>query len=761
MNEQIICNKEDLVAIADAVRASNGSTETYNVPELSVAAVEAIGSGTGGGVQPNWDAGENELGHILNRTHYTETVEGVILNNAYSDTTMEGMFVIAQPLASNLTLGSSYQVIYNGTSYNCVCSEVELFGVKGLGLGNTQYMGGPLQTDHPFSFVAIPDDMVESFGVYGGVLALDGASNVTISILGVSEVIHKIDNKYINFPNSFLRNGSSIGSLRGTFTATEDEEYKMGQQSFAVGYGTKASNYDAFASGCDTEASGWSSHAEGWETKASGKSSHAEGKNTEALGDYSHAEGEKTIASGPQSHAEGSDTIASGTASHTEGDVTSAVGYASHAEGFYTKASGNYSHAQGKYNIEDTQHKYAHIVGNGGYNEPSNAHTLDWDGNAWFAGDVYVGGESQDDGNKLLTQGNVSWMDVAATNEDRPHIFIQRAEDELDDPVDMYMYKISDIVDIPENLSQTVNYTLSVKNHINNNDIALDSRLEALDVIANEQRTIMVANQVIALVTENNAQMQLEFQGISLDITVPEAGVYAFYVDYNKKYSIYLSKFQCGDIIGSWDGSTKITKQIPDNYIPNTIARKEELSWKNVAKQERVKTSLFSLFGIQIYWVKMAELEEIAEAIEEVSVESTTITSNQEISIKTIEDPHQELVTEYIAFIDPGVVASHMPSSAIDLYGTTVIFPERGLYFPYRFYEENGNTEYVSRLSIDDMEILWDGKTEFIQKIPQEYLPSIPNELPAFSEDDNGKILAIVGGKPTWVSIPNAEEASF
>lgn len=47
MQEQIICNKEDLTAIADAVRASNGSTETYNVPELSVAAIEAIGSGGG------------------------------------------------------------------------------------------------------------------------------------------------------------------------------------------------------------------------------------------------------------------------------------------------------------------------------------------------------------------------------------------------------------------------------------------------------------------------------------------------------------------------------------------------------------------------------------------------------------------------------------------------------------------------------------------------------------------------------------------
>lgn len=45
MTEKIICDAEDLTAIADAVRASTGSTETYNVSELSEAAVNAIGSG--------------------------------------------------------------------------------------------------------------------------------------------------------------------------------------------------------------------------------------------------------------------------------------------------------------------------------------------------------------------------------------------------------------------------------------------------------------------------------------------------------------------------------------------------------------------------------------------------------------------------------------------------------------------------------------------------------------------------------------------
>ena len=42
--EYVIANKSDLTAIADAVRTSTGSSDTYNVPELSAAAVSAIGN---------------------------------------------------------------------------------------------------------------------------------------------------------------------------------------------------------------------------------------------------------------------------------------------------------------------------------------------------------------------------------------------------------------------------------------------------------------------------------------------------------------------------------------------------------------------------------------------------------------------------------------------------------------------------------------------------------------------------------------------
>ena len=157
-----------------------------------------------------------------------------------------------------------------------------------------------------------------------------------------------------------LVNGSTEGSLRGVYTNAESDSYTIGEY--------------AFAEGELTSASGYASHAEGSMSKTSGVAAHAEGYDTEANGDYSHAEGQGTI------------------------------------------ASGNVQHVQGKYNIIDNEGKYAHIVGNGfGTSKRSNAHTLDWEGNAWFQGKVYVGGTSKETAKELSTmpaglkQGDVNF----------------------------------------------------------------------------------------------------------------------------------------------------------------------------------------------------------------------------------------------------------------------------------------------------------------------------------------------------------------
>lgn len=106
------------------------------------------------------------------------------------------------------------------------------------------------------------------------------------------------------------------------------------------------------------------------------------------IGVNSFAEGNETTASGFYSHAEGYQTTASGSGSHAEGYQTTASGKHSHAEGYLTTASSDYQHVQGKYNIEDSSNTYANIVGNGSPGSRSNAHTLDWEGNAWYSGTI-------------------------------------------------------------------------------------------------------------------------------------------------------------------------------------------------------------------------------------------------------------------------------------------------------------------------------------------------------------------------------------
>ena len=138
--------------------------------------------------------------------------------------------------------------------------------------------------------------------------------------------------------------------------------------------------------------------AEGNENTASGGCSHAEGISTIASGDYSHAEGDNTTANGVASHAEGVNTTASGDFSHAEGGNTIASTDFSHAEGYYTIASTDFQHVQGRFNIEDTGRIYAHIVGNGmSDTERRNAHTLDWNGNAWYQGKLSQDGTPTED----------------------------------------------------------------------------------------------------------------------------------------------------------------------------------------------------------------------------------------------------------------------------------------------------------------------------------------------------------------------------
>jgi hypothetical protein len=197
------------------------------------------------------------------------------------------------------------------------------------------------------------------------------------------------------------------------------QTFSTAKASHAEGLYTYATTDSAHAEGYKAIASGSASHAEGANTQAKGNNSHAEGYNTTTSGSASHAEGGNTKALGTYSHAEGANSTATGTGSysHAEGYNTITSGIAAHAEGFNIKASSNYQHVQGKYNVEDAKNIYAHIVGNGTTDGlRSNAHTIDWDGNATFAGLVSSKGEDYAE--------FFEWQDGNPDNEDRVGLLV-------------------------------------------------------------------------------------------------------------------------------------------------------------------------------------------------------------------------------------------------------------------------------------------------------------------------------------------------
>ena len=249
----------------------------------------------------------------------------------------------------------------------------------------------------------------------------DTTTNTFTDLVIYEEEVKYLNSKYLE-TDLVLQNSISLGRVGDIGKCSSAIGYVVkssGDYAHAEGYVTTASGaYGSHAEGDNTESSGESSHAEGVNTIASGASSHAEGNNTKASGmsshtegdsttasgNFSHAEGNNTKASGGASHAEGSTTISSGDCSHAEGVYTTASGYGAHSEGNTTIASGDYQHVQGQYNIEDTENKYAHIVGNGEDDSVrSNAHTLDWKGNAWFAGQVEANNLPYTISSKVLT----------------------------------------------------------------------------------------------------------------------------------------------------------------------------------------------------------------------------------------------------------------------------------------------------------------------------------------------------------------------
>ena len=465
----------------------------YNIEDTANKYAHIVGNGSAYNIRSNahtldwsgnaWYAGDvqaNNVPHVVS--------EKVVLTVPAATITEKKTEI------ANANIGNSVQIPVDGTvEYD----PTKLYYLK---YNNKEYSAAHGDT----GFIIMGDDCK------CGILNREGKTQLMIATLDTTNItdlqliekdVKKLDNIYL--PNDLNINNSITVGIRtgeiGRFSSSFGADCEAsGDFSHAEGSETIASSENSHAEGIGVNALGYASHAEGYRTTASGDSSHAEGSETIASGVTSHTEGQQTTASGNFSHAEGASTTASGNWSHAEGSETTASGDFSHAEGASTTASGNFQHVQGKYNIEDTKNKYAHIVGNGSENKKSNAHTLDWSGNAWYAGKLSQEGTPTEDKDlttkKYVDANNITDAEIDAVFNELSMRPIKRYKINYDYdksacvvyPTPSYMYEndeVSITVAYPEGYSLQAIIVMQGKNNITNNVVNSDRNLITLKSI--------------------------------------------------------------------------------------------------------------------------------------------------------------------------------------------------------------------------------------------------------------------------------------
>ena len=344
-------------------------------------------------------------------------------------------------ISPSLALGETNSTAYRGDRGKIAYDHAQ---AKGYAYNNGLYKIGTNSEGHVNSATAVEKSDITALGIpaqdttYESKAAAENGTDVSLVTTGEKYAWNSKYNKPASgIPATDLADGvipdTSIYAtkadtvLTSTLSRGRASGSTVGQVSFAFGEDVTASGVRSHAEGSNTHAIGNDSHAEGYSSTAEGSYTHAEGVSTLAKGNASHAEGLNTIANGSNAHAEGVYTIANGNASHAGGWFNVADTYDSWNEwaanteynigdkvkitnentvkGYIcTTANSDASFTSSKWNL-DSQMNYIESIGNGtADNARSNARTLDWEGNEWLKGDLYVGANANGTGGSKVAK---------------------------------------------------------------------------------------------------------------------------------------------------------------------------------------------------------------------------------------------------------------------------------------------------------------------------------------------------------------------
>ena len=397
--------------------------------------------------QSDWDqSNENSPDYIKNKPFGIFYSKRVLLPSKTYEIGSELNTMIS--FGEDLYYGYNYIITFNGLEYEC---STRFWNDRFLIGNGTIYGDQDSSNDEPFLIWTYGDS---AMGLGDLHLYVTEPGEYTVSIEERETTLKKIEERFLPDIESGVGQRGD-GYMAEVFNGI-DSHYATGTYSHAEGEYSRAEGDYSHAEGAQTEALGEGAHSEGGYTVAKGLYSHAEGEGTIA-NDNQHVEGKYNIEDkGNISQVEVYDSISidfyeddylirlpgapewdHGEEAYIidefeeitgldveEGDYIIPCGW-DYMEDYpiIPERSTKYFHVQWllssdessktfdalKYYYEEqgsSESKYVHIIGNGHSNqERSNAHTLDWEGNAWFQGDVYISstsGTNRDEGSKKL-----------------------------------------------------------------------------------------------------------------------------------------------------------------------------------------------------------------------------------------------------------------------------------------------------------------------------------------------------------------------
>ena len=200
--------KDYALTQADKEEIAEMAAELVDVPE------------GGGGAQADWNAAEGQPGHVLNRTHWEENRRTEVLAELTFTSYSGNGTSLKEPIG--LTAGKTYIVNWNGVEYKCKAFTIQLAFEAGVnltatGIGDWDSINNNTEpvTGEPFGiFEYTQPELIETFGKALYIKPReDTIHDCTVSIYEESEIIHKLDAKYLPNGIPYSEGGGGITEL--------------------------------------------------------------------------------------------------------------------------------------------------------------------------------------------------------------------------------------------------------------------------------------------------------------------------------------------------------------------------------------------------------------------------------------------------------------------------------------------------------------------------------------------------------------------